>query len=197
MRVLAFSDLHRDRDRARGVVEKAAKADVVIGAGDFCMWHIGLGRTIEVLRAIERPTVLVPGNHERAEALRRAVADWPAATVLHGEALEIGGMQFFGLGAAVPPAPLPWSFDLDEDAARQRLSACPADGVLVVHAPPHGHVDVAFGRHLGSRAVLETVHERRPRLVVCGHIHQCWGRESRIGPTRVLNAGPYGTLLEI
>jgi len=34
MRVLAFSDLHCDRDAAQHVVHESASADVVLGAGD-------------------------------------------------------------------------------------------------------------------------------------------------------------------
>jgi len=33
--------------------------------------------------------------------------------------------------------------------------------------------------------------------VVCGHIHESWGAESEIGPTRVINLGPSGTPIEL
>jgi Icc-related predicted phosphoesterase len=195
--VLAFSDLHRNVDRAGGVARKAARADVVIGAGDFGTLHRGLRRVIDVLRAIELPAVLVAGNHETPDELREACAEWPSAVVLHGDRLAIGGVDFFGLGAAVPPTPLPWGFDMSEVEAAARLVDCPAEGVLVVHSPPRGQLDRAMGRHLGSRSVLETIERRAPRLVVCGHIHQWWGREAQVGPTRILNAGPHGVLLRL
>ena len=86
MRILAFSDLHRDLDQAARLVEISADADVVVGAGDFASVHDGLEETIAALAAIETPTVLVPGNNETEEALREAAGSWPAATVLHGEA---------------------------------------------------------------------------------------------------------------
>ena len=85
MRLLAFSDLHRDLARRRRLVELSADADLVIGAGDFASVHEGLEETIDALAAIETPTLLVPGNNETDEALREAAASWPAATVLHGE----------------------------------------------------------------------------------------------------------------
>jgi Icc-related predicted phosphoesterase len=198
MRLLAFSDLHRDLDQAATLVELAEGADVVIGAGDFASIHEGLAETIDALVAIETPTILVPGNNETEAALREATASWPAAVVLHGEWAEIDGRAFFGLGAGVPITPWDWSFDLSDDEAAELLAACPTDAVLVVHSPPLGHVDQSgAGDHLGSPAIRDAIEAKRPQLAVCGHIHESWGRESAIGPTRIANLGPAGSWFEL
>jgi uncharacterized protein len=198
MKLLAFSDLHRDLDQAATLVEMSAEADVVIGAGDFASVHEGLEETIAALSAIETPTVLIPGNNETDEALREATAGWAAATVLHGEGTTIDGAEFFGLGAGVPITPWDWSFDLDDEAASEMLVGCPEDAVLVIHSPPRGHCDAsASGDHFGSEALLRAIEQKRPRLAVCGHIHESWGCESEIGETPVHNLGPAGTWLEV
>lgn len=197
MKLLAFSDLHRDKERAERLVELAGDADVVVGAGDYATMRIGLEPTIETLSAITAPTVLVPGNAESDTQLWRACATWPSAHVLHGEAKEIAGTEFFGLGGGIPPTPFPWSFDLSEDEAAAKLERCPEQAVLVVHSPPKGYVDEVRGRHLGSASVLKLIERKHPALVVCGHIHQCWGNEAAIGETPVINLGPEGRLLEI
>lgn len=197
MKLLAFSDLHRDKERAESLVELAREADVVVGAGDYATMRLGLDRTIERLSAIGVPTVLVPGNAESDTELWRACADWPSADVLHGQGKEIGGVQFYGLGGGVPPTPFPWSFDLSEEDAAAKLELCPEGAVLVVHSPPKGYLDEVHGRHLGSTSVLEAIERKRPSLVVCGHIHQCWGAQAMIGSTLVFNVGPEGRLLEI
>jgi Icc-related predicted phosphoesterase len=198
MRLLAFSDLHCDLDQAARLVEAAADADVVVGAGDFASIHDGLGSTIDALAAIDAPTVLVPGNNETEVALREAAAAWPAATVLHGGTTEIEGVPFFGLGAGVPITPWDWSFDLSDAEAAELLAGCPEDAVLVVHSPPRGHVDRSgAGDSLGSTAILEAIEAKRPRLAVCGHIHESWGTESRLGPTRIVNLGPAGTWFDL
>ena len=197
MKLLAFSDLHCDLDQAAKLVEMAAEADAVIGAGDFASVHEGLEETIGALAAIEKPTVLVPGNNETADALREATGGWGAATVLHGEGTTIDGVEFYGLGAGIPVTPWDWSFDLDDEGATERLSACPEGAVLVLHSPPAGHCDAGGdGSHFGSEALLRAIEEKRPRLAVCGHIHESWGCESRIGATPVRNLGPSGTWLE-
>jgi Icc-related predicted phosphoesterase len=198
MRLLAFSDLHRDLAQAERLVELSNDADVVIGAGDFASVHDGLTEAIDALAAIEKPTVLVPGNNETAEALREAASGWGAATVLHGESAEIEGTTFFGLGAGIPITPWDWSFDLGEDEAAKLLSDCPPGGVLVVHSPPRGHADQSSaGDHLGSAAIAAAIETSQPRLAVCGHIHESWGRRSRIGETEIANLGPDGAWFEL
>jgi Icc-related predicted phosphoesterase len=198
VRILAFSDLHRDLGQAATLVEMSADADVVIGAGDFASIHEGLGETIGALASISTPTVLVPGNNETEDALREAAAGWSAATVLHGGGAGIEGVEFFGLGAGIPVTPWDWSFDLDDEAAAERLAACPQGAVLVLHSPPQGHCDTnGSGDHFGSEALLRAIEEKRPRLAVCGHIHESWGCESRVGETPLHNLGPSGTWLQI
>jgi uncharacterized protein len=198
VKILAFSDLHRDLGQGARLVEMSAQADVVIGAGDFASVHEGLEETIGALAGIEVPTVLVPGNNETVDALRSAAADWSAATVLHGEATTIEGTEFYGLGAGIPVTPWDWSFDLDDDAATTMLADCPEGAVLVLHSPPKDHCDSAGGGgNFGSPALLRGIEAKRPRLAVCGHIHESWGCESQVGPTPVRNLGPKGTWLEV
>jgi Icc-related predicted phosphoesterase len=198
VKLLAFSDLHRDLGQAERLVERSSEADVVIAAGDFASVHKGLDEAIGALSAISVTTILVPGNNETEDALRSACEGWDAATVLHGQGTEIDGTTFFGLGAGIPVTPWDWSFDLDEDQAAEKLAGCPEGAVLVVHSPPKGHCDQSSaGDHLGSEAILAAIDAKQPQLAVCGHIHESWGAESEIGPTRVLNLGPSGTAIEL
>ena len=198
MRILAFSDLHRDLGRAASLVGRSADADVVIGAGDFASVHEGLEETVGALAAIETPTLLVPGNNETADALRDAAQGWDAATVLHGESTEVDGVTFFGLGAGIPVTPWDWSFDLSDDEASAALESCPEGAVLILHSPPFGHCDVAgSGQSLGSQALADAIERLAPPLAVCGHIHESWGSRSRIGTTEIANLGPDGATFDL
>ena len=91
--------------------------------------------------------------------------------------------------------PWDWSYDVDEATARGMLEACPDGAILVVHSPPHGALDGE--KHVGSLAIREAVETRRPPLVVCGHIHECWGQEAHIGDSWIVNPGPKGRLLDL
>ncbi len=78
MKILAFSDLHRDRAAAEAIVSASADADLVIGAGDFATMGLGYDDTLEPLRKLRAPLVVVAGNHDSLDALRTACADWTA-----------------------------------------------------------------------------------------------------------------------
>ena len=197
MRILAFSDLHRDLEQAARLTEMSADADVVIGAGDFASIHEGLGETIDALSGIEAPTILVPGNNERLDDLREAAAGWDAATILHGDSAVIDGQTFFGLGAGIPTTPWSWSYDMDEDEAAEALTGLSGEDFLVLHSPPKNHCDSAGDLHLGSPAIAAAIERVQPKMAVCGHIHESWQQRSKIGETEVINLGPSGTWLEI
>ncbi len=198
MKYLCFSDLHRDVDAARRLVDLADEVDVVIGAGDFANQHRGLADTLDLLAAITKPTVLVPGNGETVDALRAATADWQHAQVLHGSGCEIAGVPFWGVGGGIPQTPFgDWSYDFDEQAATEMLRDCPAGGVLVVHSPPIETVDHdSSGRIRGSQAIRQAVLDKQPRLVVCGHIHSDWQKQIDLGSSRIVNAGPQGVIID-
>jgi Icc-related predicted phosphoesterase len=198
MRLLLFSDVHCDASAARSLVDRSSDADVIVCAGDLAVMRGGLQEIVDILAVSTKPAVLVAGNGESASELVEACSGWSGAHVLHGSGCEIDGVPFWGLGGGIPVTPFgSWSFDLSEGDAAPLLSGCSEGGVLVTHSPPLGHVDLRGGIHFGSQAILEVVERVQPGLMACGHIHSCWMEESRIGVTRVINAGPDGIWAEL
>ncbi|QDV64115.1 Calcineurin-like phosphoesterase superfamily domain protein [Crateriforma conspicua] len=199
LKILCFSDLHRNQDAARQLVRMADDVDFVVGAGDFANRHEGLADTLDILAAIDRPAVLVPGNGETVDELAAAAANWKSARVLHGNGCEIDGVSFWGVGGGIPVTPFgDWSYDFDEDQAAEMLGGCGKVDVLVVHSPPLGIVDHdSAGKVRGSASILDCVQRNEPKLVVCGHIHSSWTRRETVGPSTVLNAGPGGITMQI
>lgn len=196
MKLLAFSDLHCDLDAASRLVTAGRQADLVIGAGDFAQNHAGLAETMTALSALDDLALYTPGNNETEEALRAATK----ARVLHCEAVEFQGLTFGFLGCAVPPLPdMPWrSFDMTEDQAAIAMAGMGAVDVLVTHSPPKGACDDhSQAGSLGSEAVRGYVEVMQPQLVLCGHIHDCWGQEARVGKTLVRNLGPTANWFEL
>lgn len=73
--------------------------------------------------------------------------------------------------------------------------------ILVCHQPPYGYLDKVsgaygapknyWGKHAGSKAILDYVKKYQPKYVFCGHIHEAEGK-TKIGKTEVYNLGVAG-----
>ncbi len=70
--------------------------------------------------------------------------------------------------------------------------------MVVTHSPPKGVADrTSAGRSVGSTAIRAALERIRPRLAVCGHIHDSQGVSGLIGATRVHNLGPVPNWFEL
>jgi len=134
--------------------------------------------------------VFVPGNHDLPDA-----AD-TAGDNADGLRLAIDGLRISGLGGAGPGRfGFPYEWDEPEADARLAgvLAGTDACDVLVSHTPP---ADTSLDRtlhglHVGSVAVARWIERARPRLFLCGHIHEAWGVE-RLHGVPCVNAGAMG-----
>ena len=200
MKFLLCSDLHANEKAARARVDQAVdeKADFLVCAGDLGVMRERYEETTRIVASFPGETVLVPGNGESYEELAGVCDGLEKTTLLHGTGAVIADLPFWGLGGGVPVTPFgDWSYDFTEEEAGKMLADCPNGAVLVSHSPPLGILDeTSSGFSAGSQAVLDVLQERRPRLLVCGHIHDCGGRQVQSGDTLVVNAGPRGVLVE-
>ena len=199
MKLLLFSDLHCNTNFAQEILTQSGQVDVVIGAGDFASVRRGIEKTIDILKEIKKPSILVPGNNESLEELYTACKGWAHAHILHGSALEIEGETFFGIGGGIPITPFgSWSYDFSEEDAEKLLSDLPEGTILISHSPPYGVLDVSSGgQHFGSKSVRDTIINKKPKLVVCGHVHESGGKKANLEKSIVINAGPEGILYEL
>ena len=199
MKLLLFSDLHINLKLAKELVQKSYQVDVVIGAGDFAIMHQGLQETIDVLKTITKPTLVIPGNGETYQELQMAISGWDSCLALHGTGTQINGVSYYGIGGGIPVTPFgDWSFDFTEDEAVDLLYDMPEGGVLISHSPPKNILDLASsGKNLGSTTIRNIIDVKKPKLVVCGHIHESGGRQQLHQETLVVNAGPGGIVIEL
>ena len=192
MKILAFSDLHRDKEAARLIVAASAEADVVIGAGDFATRREGLADTLDVLHGCSAPMIFVHGNHDDADEIARACDGWRHWHYLQGNAVAIGGQVFYGLGGEIPARNAhAWNTSMSEEDAGVLLQDCPPSAVMVTHTPPFGVADAQKdGTHEGSVATRDAIVDWHPKLVLCGHIHNAWGVQGMVDGSPVHNLGP-------
>jgi Icc-related predicted phosphoesterase len=181
-RLVLISDTH-GRHRKLSMPE----GEVLIHAGDFT--HFGRLSDAKDLNEwfatlSYRRIFVVLGNHEANQDWVREAADVLSnATLLQHGGATAEGLRFFGC-----------DFYWPAESWQPPYGAIPPDvDVLVVHGPCKGLVDGNAGCPLLLRHVLERV---RPRLVVCGHIHEARGVAERDGITFVNAANCVGRTLK-
>ncbi|EBA15073.1 Ser/Thr protein phosphatase family protein [Roseobacter sp. SK209-2-6] len=197
MRILAFSDLHCDVATAEALVQESGSADVLVGCGDFATQGRGGEAVVHALAQCPVPVVLVHGNHDDPRALEQCCKGWDHIHLLHGGAVTLGGIDFFGLGGEVPARnPKAWNASETEQKAEELLAGLREPlvrekTVLITHTPPYGIADKqSDGRHEGSQSIRQAIERFGPSLCLCGHIHNAWGVSGVIGATGVHNLGP-------
>ncbi len=213
-RVLTVSDevveaLWTDQVRRHSV-------DLVLAAGDLPFDYLEY-----LADALERPCVLVPGNHDadlggysRSHGMWTRggfPARWPGPqgwVDSDGRVVDVAGLRIAGLGGSIrySAGPNQWT---ERQQARRVKSLVRAtkrryrrDGrgvdVLLTHSPPRGVGDAEDPPHQGFSCLHEAVHQLRPAVLLHGHIHP-HGQdlpEQRLNGTRVINTVGY-RILEI
>lgn len=180
LRLVCLSDTH---GRTAGLA--VPEGDVLLHAGDLTE----RGRPQEVEAAARwlaglphRWKVVVAGNHDRLfqddpARARGLLAGVPGLVYLQDEQAVVAGLRIFG--SPWQPWFLDWAFNLPRDGAELEAvwARVPADlDVLLTHSPAHGLLDrCQDGRRVGCERLRAHLPRLRPRLHVCGHIHEAHG----------------------
>lgn len=208
MKFLAFNDLHASEKALAALAAKASGPgiDALLCAGDFTMFGAGAGAVLRSLGKAGRPLFLAPGNHEEDDLVASLRAGFPFLHDVNGRWEDAGGAWVCGFGGA---APFRKNLPRDREDPHPELEALrrdmPGDAasgakpfVFVTHYPPFRTLDGdATGFPFGSALVRTFIERAKPALVVCGHAHGAFGREDRIGASRIVNPGPEGATVEV
>jgi len=139
-------------------------------------------------------TTLVRGNHEIEGFRDSDLARLPARLQDRVVRLEGVPMEFGSWG---------WSREWgNEELTRElqgQLRECPAPQIYLSHVPPYGYLDRASsGEHIGHRQLFQHLDRLGwpEALVICGHVHECFGMIQR-GNTVMVNVSCGYALLEV
>ncbi len=170
MRILALADLHNRNVESLSVED----VDVVIVAGDFTNAD-GVDFAREVVAKLEEKfpdakLLAVPGNMDVEDVLK-FLEDKEIS--IHGKAVELNGIRIGGLGGS-NPTPFNTPFELSEEEIRAALKNVECD-IAVIHTPPFGYYDWIAGNSVGSKSVREWMEEKKPKVLICAHIHEYEG----------------------
>lgn len=187
MRIYAVADIHGKPERLERIRRcvAAARPHVMVVAGDLTHFVAPL-RTLACIDALGLPVLYIRGNTDFKRVESSAVR-FQNLTCLHLSRRAVHSVPFTGLGGTVP-IPFHSRVCFGESSMLDRISPLlDQDTVLVVHPPPRGILDRAVGRfHVGSAGLRRVVENRKPRLLICGHVHENAGVDA-LGQTTVVN----------
>lgn len=201
VKIYAAADIHAKPSRLAALRDRLERiaADIFVAAGDT-FHYTADPMVVDALDLLPAPVVAVKGNTDSTAAMRLLGR---AANVccLHMESICVSGTDFVGIGGTLP---LPFRSLL---AWREKPLTASVSGlvgpetVLVVHPPPFGVRDRVFNRFpAGSRGLRNLVTACRPKVVVCGHVHEQAGFDT-LGATLVVNCsmgrGGMGALIRL
>lgn len=190
MKFVAISDTHGQHSKL-----SLPDGDVIIHAGDisgrgteqqvrdFLEWFSGLNYEYKIF---------IAGNHdfffERASP--DVVKSMIPSNVIYlndfGTAIE--GIKIWG--SPVQPWFHDWAFNRMRGAdIKRHWDLIPTDtDILITHGPVKGILDkTVYGEQVGCEDLLEKINESKPRIHVCGHIHEAYGIVEREG-VKYINA---------
>lgn len=205
-RIFAATDIHGDVNLIKRLAEEAykQKADVVVLCGDLTWADTEVPVLISPFTDKGLDVFLIPGNHETPATVSflerlyspkvRNIHDYPIV-IKAKNGKKIG---FFGCGSANIGL-----FELNESEIEYILKKgyekiSDSDfKIMVTHVPPFNTKVDDLGFPTGSIGVRETIEKFNPDFCLCGHIHETFGKQDKIGKTKIINVGRKGTLIEL
>lgn len=203
LRILAFSDLHGDKNLLEQLANQAQKekADVVIIGGDFSprdSLDTAPPYLVSSFTKQGKKVLIVHGNHE-SEATIKMLENVYGLKTIHGDYATFEDIGIFGCGGAnVAP------FASTEEELFETLKKGfekiknKQTKIMVTHSHPSGTMMEKFSQMVpGSVAVRRAIDEFKPDVVICGHVHEAQGIEETIGKTKIINVARTGKIIDV
>lgn len=197
MKILAFTDIHERLpvlERIKRIIARE-RVDLAICTGDFTVFGRSTKQMLAAMNTLGVPLVLIHGNHEDEGEVRELVAQYKNIHFVHDVPMTIQGYVFIGFGGG--------GFLQEEPdlAALERRHAAVFNErtIFLAHAPPYGTAldQVEPGWHTGNQTLVNLIRRRKPLLLLCGHIHECFHVHDELAGTTLINPGPDGEILEL
>lgn len=178
MKLVFISDTHGLHDQL-----VLPKGDVLIHAGDISMQ----GRPYEVLNFLNwfgrlrfKHKIFIAGNHDfffqekSHEEIHSIIPK--GVTYLNDSGCEVEGVRIWG--SPIQPEFHNWAFNRQRgEEIRKHWDMVPSGtDILITHGPMFGRHDLIYsGQRVGCEELAKVVDAIKPKLHVCGHIHEAYG----------------------
>lgn len=183
MNLCVIADLHGEPNYSSQLTE--LEYDLLVVCGDITNFgHYKQAHTI--LTVLPEPYIAVHGNCDCDDVV---TALTEKGCNLHQTCRNVDEL-FCGFGGGnVYKGRTPCEYT--EKEIYNGLSSIPANCIVVTHVPPKDtNTDKSFLRHVGSTAVRQIISEKKPKIVLCGHIHESRNTDM-VGETLVVNPGMF------
>jgi len=190
LKFVAISDTH-----CRHRCLRLPKGDVLLHAGDIS--YRGDKKEIEDFldwfsKLPYAHKIFIAGNHdfyferEKASVIKKLIPE--NVHYLKDEEINIDGIRVWG--SPYTPWFFRWAFNKKRGVplAAHWQSVPAGIDVLLTHGPVYGILDMLINeQNAGDKDLLKKVLEVKPKVHVCGHIHEAYGSVKRHG-VKFINA---------
>lgn len=200
-KILIFSDIHKDWEQLKKILEQENNIDLFICAGDWSVFQSELKKGIKLMANSNKPVWIIPGNNETIEDIEFAEKEHGLIS-FQGKVLIFNGLKIGGIGFS-PPTPFGTPGEKDEEFFKQTLKnefidKAPLD-IFVTHTPPFDtSLDLTNSNlHVGCKAIKDYILSYKPKFSFHGHVHEREGTEEIIKETKSISIGKNGYILSI
>ncbi|MEM0287130.1 MAG: metallophosphoesterase family protein [Nitrososphaerota archaeon] len=186
MKIFFVTDLHQSEKLLERIGSLASKAEILVVGGDVTTFGQKeyFDRFMNSISMLDLPILYVPGNNDMVDfKLPNSVQN------IDGKSVKLYDYMFGGLGGS-PFTPFNTPNEYSESQLSEKLNRLGKVDILVTHTPPYNSPQdtLSSGGHAGSKAVGIYIKKNKPRLVLCGHIHEAKA-VSRINQSTIVNPG--------
>ena len=201
MKLLAFTDIHGSLLALKRIEQKVKtqKPDLLVCAGDVSIFEHGIVGIMRRLNKLNKKIIIIQGNHEDDSTFRKLSRLFKNIVFVHKSHFVENNVLFLGYGGGGFSI-IDREFEkIANSKFKNTLKSNKSKKIiLVTHAPPYKtNLDKLVEGHCGNKSIRNFVEKNKIDLLICGHLHENFGKEDRIKKTKVINPGPFGKIVVI
>ena len=197
MKLFVFTDTHGNKKLISALIKKIqiSNPDIVVCAGDLTNFSKNLDKLLNMFKKTNLPLLIIPGNHETNSGLEKACKKTKFAVNIHKRIYSINNYLFFGFGLGGFAEK---NLELERLIPEIKKVVVKKILIAVTHQPPYRtRLDLINSVHSGSRSIRKLVKEAKPKLNICGHLHENENKIDKINSTLIINPGHKGKIIKI
>lgn len=200
MKILAFTDIHGSLEAIKRVSKKIKeqKPELLICAGDISVFESSIFSIFKKLNSLDKKIIMIHGNHEDASTFVKYSKRFTNIIFIHKKHFVFENVLLLGFGGGGFSM-----IDKDFEKTSKKFKNIIKENsdkkiILVTHAPPYKtKLDNIDGEHCGNKSIRKFAEKNKVDFLICGHLHENFGKEDKIRKTIILNPGPFGKIVRV